>query len=413
MKVVVINHSDMQGGAAIVSLRLVHALQDAGVDARMLVIDRQSDDALVGVMGGKWRNKWNFLAERLGVFLRNGLRRDTLFKIDTGSHGINLVSHPWVKDADVVCLNWVNQGTLSLKNVKQLTQAGKPLVWTMHDMWNCTGVCHYSFECERYKEKCHSCPLLETKGNDLSTVIQEKKCRLYEQAPIHFVAVSHWLAECCRQSTSMRDSNLSVIYNAFPINDFDCSRLEGSFEGIPSDKKIIVMGARRLDVEVKGFKELIETSQYIARNKPELAARIHLVLYGDLHDKSLLSKIEIPCTYLGTIASTQQLSSLYRHSDIVLSTALYENLPGTLIEGQASGCLPVTFGKGGQADIVDHLKTGYIAEYKDAASVAQGIEWAIDAGVSREFLHSEVQRKFAAPKIAQQYIDLFQQLTSV
>ncbi len=413
MKVVVINHSDMQGGAAIVSLRLVHALQDAGVDARMLVIDRQSDDALVGVMGGKWRNKWNFLAERLGVFLRNGLRRDTLFKIDTGSHGINLVSHPWVKDADVVCLNWVNQGTLSLKNVKQLAQAGKPLVWTMHDMWNCTGVCHYSFECERYKEKCHSCPLLETKGNDLSTVIQEKKRRLYEQAPIHFVAVSHWLAECCRQSTSMRDSRLSVIYNAFPINDFDCTRLEGGFEGIPSDKKIIVMGARRLDVEVKGFKELIETSQYIARNKPELTARIHLVLYGDLHDKSLLSKIEIPCTYLGTIASTQQLSSLYRHSDIVLSTALYENLPGTLIEGQASGCLPVTFGKGGQADIVDHLKTGYIAEYKDAASVAQGIEWAIDAGVSREFLHSEVQRKFAAPKIAQQYIDLFQQLTSV
>ena len=413
MKVVVINHSDMQGGAAIVSLRLVHALQDAGVDARMLVIDRQSDDALVGVMGGKWRNKWNFLAERLGVFLRNGLRRDTLFKIDTGSHGINLVSHPWVKDADVVCLNWVNQGTLSLKNVKQLAQAGKPLVWTMHDMWNCTGVCHYSFECERYKERCHSCPLLETKGNDLSTVIQEKKRRLYEQAPIHFVAVSHWLAECCRQSTSMRDSNLSVIYNAFPINDFDCSRLEGGFEGIPSDKKIIVMGARRLDVGVKGFKELIETSQYIARNKPELAARIHLVLYGDLHDKSLLSKIEIPCTYLGTIASTQQLSSLYRHSDIVLSTALYENLPGTLIEGQASGCLPVTFGKGGQADIVEHLKTGYIAEYKDAASVAQGIEWAIDAGVSREFLHSEVERKFAAPKIAQQYIDLFQQLTSV
>ncbi|MBQ3910872.1 MAG: glycosyltransferase, partial [Muribaculaceae bacterium] len=164
---------------------------------------------------------------------------------------------------------------------------------------------------------------------------------------------------------------------------------------------------------VKGFKELIETSQYIARNKPELAARIHLVLYGDLHDKSLLSKIETPFTYLGTIASTEQLSLLYRHSDIVLSTALYENLPGTLIEGQASGCLPVTFGKGGQADIVDHLKTGYIAEYKDAASVAQGIEWAIDAGVPREFLHSEVERKFAASKIAQQYIDLFQQLTSV
>ena len=151
MKVIVVNHSDMQGGAAIVSLRLVHALQEKGVDARMLVIDKQSDDTLVGVMRDKWRNKWNFLAERLGVFLRNGMRRDTLFKIDSGSHGINIVNHPWVKDADVVCLNWVNQGTMSMKSIKQLGATGKPIVWTMHDMWNCTGVCHYSFECERYK----------------------------------------------------------------------------------------------------------------------------------------------------------------------------------------------------------------------------------------------------------------------
>ncbi|MBR2146964.1 MAG: glycosyltransferase, partial [Muribaculaceae bacterium] len=339
-------------------------------------------------------------------------RRDTLFKIDTGSHGINIASHPWVKDADVVCLNWVNQGTMSLNGIKQLAQSGKPIVWTMHDMWNCTGVCHYSFECERYKERCHSCPLLETKGNDLSTTIQEKKRKLYEQARIHFVAVSHWLAECCKQSTSMADCDLSVIYNAFPINDFDYTRLENGIEGIPADKKIIVMGARRLDVEVKGFKELIETTQYIAQNKPELAEKIHLVLYGDLHDKSLLNKIEVPCTYLGTIASTQQLSRLYRHSDIVLSTALYENLPGTLIEGQASGCLPVTFGMGGQADIVDHMKTGYIAEYKDAASVAVGIDWAINANVSRQFLHDEVERKFAASKIAGQYIELFKRLKS-
>ena len=410
MKVVIVNHSDMQGGAAIVSLRLVHALQEAGVDARMLVIDRQSSDPLVGVMGGKWLNKWNFLAERLGVFVRNGFRRDTLFKIDTGSHGLNLASHPWVKVADVVCLNWVNQGTLSLKGIEQIAKSGKPIVWTMHDMWNCTGVCHYSFECERYKERCHSCPLLQTKGNDLSTTVQAKKQRLYEQARIHFVAVSHWLAECCKQSTSMAGCDLSVIYNAFPINDFDCSRLTAGIEGIPADKKIIVMGARRLDVEVKGFKELIETSQYIAQNKPELAQKIHLVLYGDLHDKSLLGKIEVPCTYLGTISNTSQLSRLYRHSDIVLSTALYENLPGTLIEGQASGCVPVTFGMGGQPDIVDHLKTGYIAEYKDATSVAKGIEWAMGANVSRQFLHDEVERKFAASKIAQQYIELFEKI---
>ena len=70
----------------------------------------------------------------------------------------------------------------------------------------------------------------------------------------------------------------------------------------------------------------------------------------------------------------------------------------------------MTFGMGGQPDIVDHMKTGYIAEYKDAASVAAGIDWAINANVSRQFLHDEVERKFAAPMIAQSYINLFNKI---
>lgn len=407
MRVVIINRSDRQGGAAIVSLRLVHALQEAGVDARMLVIDRQSNDSLVGVMGSSLLNKWNFLAERMGVLLRNGLNRDTLFKIDTGSHGINISSHPWVKDAHVVCLNWVNQGTLSLNNVKQLAQAGKPIVWTMHDMWNCTGVCHHAYECEQFKQECRSCPLTGHTGTDISTLTQHRKAKLYGESNIHFVAVSNWLAMKCRESSLMRDSDISVIANAFPVEQFQWNRLPASDYGIDSGKKIIVMGAARLDDTVKGFDQLIAASRFIMDRKPELAKRLHLLLFGAIKEPSLLSHIALPYTHLGTVTD---VASVYRHGDIVLSTSLYETLPGTLIEGQASGCQPVTFGQGGQADIVDHLKTGYIAQYKDPASVAAGIEWAIDAGVSREYLHGEVERKFAASMIAKKYIELFNKL---
>jgi len=407
MKVVLVNHSDMQGGAAIVSLRLLHALQEAGIDARMLVIDKQSEDPLVGEMGSKWGNKWRFLAERLGVFVHNGFRRDTLFKIDAGSHGINIATHPWVKDADVVCLNWVNQGTLSLRSIKELAQSGKPIVWTMHDMWNCTGVCHHAYECQRYKATCESCPLLGSKGRDLSTITQERKQQLYIGANIHFVAVSNWLAAKCRESSLMHDSDMSVIANAFPIERFSADRLPNSDYGIDDSKKVIVMGAARLDDPVKGFDQLISTSHYISEQKPELAKRLHLLLFGAIKDASLLDEIALPYSHLGMVSD---VASVYRHSDVVLSTSLYETLPGTLIEGQASGCLPVTFGKGGQADIVEHLKTGYIAEYKDPASIAEGIEWAIDANISREFLHSEVERNFASSMIAHQYIELFDRI---
>ena len=50
------------------------------------------------------------------------------------------------KEADVIHLHWVNQGLLSLNDIKKMTQSGKPMVWTMHDMWACTGICHHARE---------------------------------------------------------------------------------------------------------------------------------------------------------------------------------------------------------------------------------------------------------------------------
>ena len=106
------------------------------------------------------------------------------------------------------------------------------------------------------------------------------------------------------------------------------------------------------------------------------------------------------------------LRQLYASSKVVLSTSLYETLPGTLIEGQAAGCVPVSFGQGGQKDIIDHKKTGYIAEYKSPESIADGIMWALENAPERNALHNEVHNRFAADVVAQRYIDLCNQLLS-
>ena len=394
------------------SLRLIHALRRNGVDARMLVIDRRDIDVVAQPMGGAIRNKWYFLAERMGIFMRNGMRRDTLFKIDTCSRGYNVLKHPWVQEANVVVLAWVNQGTMSLKGIRKLVQA-KPVVWIMHDMWNCTGVCHYAMDCERYMGTCESCPLLKSKGKDLATRIQSRKADLYGSSDIHFVAVSHWLEECCRKSWLMQNCDISVIHNAFPAADYEFIRYANSDYDIDDDKKVVVMGARRLDVEVKGLMELIDATKYIAANMPDLANKLHLLLFGDISKPSLLNELALPYTHLGAIENSSELNNIYRHADVVLSTAQYENLPTTLIEGMASGCLAVTYGNGGQADIVDHLKNGYIAPFAQAEELAKGLQWAISTtDTSREMQHNAVVEKFDANVISRQFIELFEQLIS-
>lgn len=411
MKIVIINKSDLIGGAAVVSYRLMNALRNIGVDARMIVLDKVSnDDNVLSVKKDK-TDKTYFLLERLGIFTNNGFSRENLFKVSTALWGRSLASHPWIQEADVVALNWINQGMLSIKGIEEIAALGKPLIWTMHDMWECTGICHHAFECSRYKLQCGSCAFLGShKEKDLSTKVQKLKKKLYDKTDIHFVAVSNWLAERCRESALLGPKSVSVIHNAFPIEDFDYNRRNTPLHDIPTDKKVIVMGAARLDDPIKGFEYLIESLDYIARNKPELAKKLHLILYGNIRDVSLLDKIAIPYTFIGRVNGIIDLVDIYTHSDIVISTSFYETLPGTLIEGQASGCIPVTFGNGGQRDIVEHLISGYIAKYKDAGSIAEGIEWAVQAQINRKELHESVRAKFSAEKIANDYLTLFNNL---
>ena len=104
MRVVIINKSDSKGGAAVASLRLMHALCANGVDAHLLVVDRRTSDPRVVSVASPIADKAVFLAERAQIFLQNGFSRENLFKADTARFGRDLSSHPLVREADVVIL---------------------------------------------------------------------------------------------------------------------------------------------------------------------------------------------------------------------------------------------------------------------------------------------------------------------
>ena len=402
MKVVIINRSDSLGGAAIASSRLCRALRDQGVDARLLVIDRRSDDTSVQAVGNTLGNRYRFLAERLGIYLRNGRNRDTLFQIDTATHGIDISLHPWVKEADAIILGWVNQAMLSLDDVQCLADLGKPLLWVMHDMWNCAGVCHHAQECEGYLQQCESCPLLPS-GSDLAHRTWQRKQQLYGSARIHFVAVSHWLEQVCRKSSLMHGARISVIPNAIDATSMQHDFLNDNPWNVEEGRKIVVMGVARLDDPIKGFDILIDTMSWFKNNRPDVADRLHLVLYGNLRDTTLLQRLDVPHTHLGYVTDLQHV---FRHAHVVLSTSRYESFGYTLAEGMACGCVPVTTGRGGQPDIVRHGENGFVAEDGTPEQLAQGLSWALDADIPREKLHQWVVQNFSPQQIAKQFIDI-------
>ncbi len=418
MKVVIINKSDSIGGAAIVSRRLMEALRREGVDAGMLVVDRQTDSPCVHLASNLAAIRVPFLAERLKIFMANGFNRRDLFKVDTASDGLPLDRHPLVREADVICLNWVNQGMLSLRGLKRLLDLGKPVVWTMHDMWNMTGICHHAGECERWQSHCGNCPLLGARASkgDLSARVHRRKANIYQrdlmgEGRLHFVPVSNWLAEHARRSSLLAGMPISVIANAFPVPNGMPEHVGGG------DKFNIVMGAARLDDPVKGLPILVEATRILAARYPEEASGMCLTTFGTLRDPEALAGVAIEHRHLGRISGEENVRDVYCHGDAVVSTSLYETLPGTLVEGQVYGCVPVSFRRGGQPDIVDHLATGYLAEWDDdivtaAGNIAAGMVAArrMAGEETRRRMYQSAARRFAAPVIARKYIDLFEQL---
>ncbi|HBY16342.1 MAG TPA: glycosyl transferase [Porphyromonadaceae bacterium] len=418
MKIALICKSDSTGGAAVVTFRLMNALRANGMDARMIVTEKKSGSPHVIEAASQNKSLVPFLAERLRIFAGNGFNRKTLFRIDTASDGLPLHRIPFVREADVICLNWVNQGVVSLKGIRKLAALGKPLVWTMHDMWNMTGICHHAGYCQKFlghRGECGDCPLLEHKAskNDLSHKVWQHKRNLYDSVNINFVAVSTWLADTARKSSLMHDSDISVIPNAFDTTTISLptkTAISGN-----RDSARIIFGAARIDDPVKDHHTLVEATKILADKYPQEAKRLELVTFGSLKDPDALKGVAIRHTHLGRI-SPEEIRDIYESGSVVVSTSEWETLPGTLIEGQAWGCVPVALDHGGQPDIIDHLSTGYLAPWSDnrkenALRIAEGILWGINNRNSViQIMQQSVIEKFAENTVAEKYIRLFRKL---
>ena len=423
MKVVIINKSDSTGGAAVVSRRLMEALRENNVDAHMLICEKLTDSPYVKLASGPKTIKRKFLLERIKIFMANGFNRKNLFKIDTGEIGLPLWKHPLVKEADAILLNWINQGMLSLKGIKKILRLGKPVIFTMHDMWCMTGICHHAGMCRNYLEVCGDCPLLTWKSSphDLSYKIWRYKNKIYSHKTLTkkaaFVAVSNWLKQKSMQSSLLQKQRVEVIPNAFKISESGLRIRE------ENGKVRILFGAARIDDPIKGLPTLKRALDIMTEEYPDIAGRMEVAVFGSTKDPGSLDNFSLPLINLGILHGEDNVAKAYQDSDIVVSASSYETLPGTIVEAQAYGCVPVCFKRGGQADIIDQLSTGYMAEYDSdleirARNLLQGIIWAFTIVTNWEKhwnmmtrMKENVMQKFSYQEIASKYINLISELS--
>ena len=90
MKILIVNTSERTGGAAVAANRLMKALNNHGVKAKMLVRDKESDTLTVAQLPKSPMKRWHFLWERLVVFCHLHFSKQHLFEIDIANAGTDI-----------------------------------------------------------------------------------------------------------------------------------------------------------------------------------------------------------------------------------------------------------------------------------------------------------------------------------
>ena len=102
MKILIVNTSERTGGAAVAANRLMKALNNSGVKAKMLVRDKESDTLTVAQLPKSPMKRWHFLWERLVVFCHLHFSKQHLFEIDIANAGTDITKLREFEEADII-----------------------------------------------------------------------------------------------------------------------------------------------------------------------------------------------------------------------------------------------------------------------------------------------------------------------
>lgn len=377
MKILHVNTSDCQGGAAIAAMRHCEAMRSSGIDAQFLCLTPQSGnpfsrgvDSFIGmtIFLQRLYNKINSLKTRASAPYATW---------SNAAYGFDISNHPLVKWADEIWIHWINAGMLSLKSIEKLLKIGKPITWYLHDMWPLTGGCHHSFGCKGFRQLCGNCPLLfnqQGSGNpdDISRLqMLEKQKRWVGHDNLQIIAPSRWLADLAHKSSLFgNDKNkIDVLPNPINTNVFNHLVKDEARKqlNLPQDKPLILFGAYNVNDPYKGMHYLLDALPLLENTNAEC------IVFGGNSKKLTSDSLPLKIHPIGSVYSSEILCQVYSAADLFVTPSIADNYPNVLIESMACGTPCVGFNIGGIPEIIHDGVSGLIAHDVSAESLADTI----------------------------------------
>lgn len=410
MKVVLISTSDISHGAGIAAYRLHCGLLLAGIDSRMLVTEKLSQDNTVMQVPPPPSSRSAACTRRLFHMAEHALNVAGLQNVVSVATPY-LMCHPWIKSADLIHLHNIHWHSrhLSLLMLPHLSRI--PMIWTLHDMWPMTGHCYYPSDCTRWINGCGKCPDLGIYPRmliDATAMMFAIKRIVLRNTSITVVAPSEWMQHQAQLSPIFAGKQVHCIPNGVDTNVFyQRDRLSiRTGLGIKPSESAILFVSSQLDDPRKGFFQFSEALSGLRLPKERV---VILTMGGGEIDSEQLSGFRV--LSMGYVGDEDRMAQIYSAADLQVVSSLQDNLPNVVLESLACGTPVVCFDCGGLKDMICHRENGYLAAWKDADDLRAGIEFAINrpAGDTslREHAVATVKTSFELEKAASVYTGLY------
>lgn len=330
MKIVQLSTS-LGGGAGIAARRLNSALNEIGLDSKIIAIGKSSE----GLNSSEFLLKRNLLTQfqsSLNTLAQYNLIQSGSNLITTNSISTIDFENKDIQDADILHIHSM-YNFLNDNDITQVFNSEKKIFFTLHDQRLFTGGCHYSLNCNNFTISCKKCPQVRPLFQSRIEYSFGKRLKTFTSCnSFGIVSPSVWLAKSAESSLILKDCNVSVILNPVPkvFSEFDTIKSKEKL-GIPKNVLTIIFIAADLRNPNKGLKTLLDAIKILKLNKNR---ELKLILVGSNAGTDLDHETDIEIVKAN---SDEEIALIMAASDVLVVPSRIDNSPNVIGEALMSG----------------------------------------------------------------------------
>jgi glycosyltransferase involved in cell wall biosynthesis len=325
-----------------------------------------------------------------------------------------LPAHRWFRQSDVVHYHIIHDGFFGLDALPLLSRL-KPTVWTWHDPWPMTGHCIYPITCERWRDGCGECPMLElpfAMRKDRTAQEFVWKRRLLQCMNVDIVVASNHMRQMALASPIAREARLHTIPFGIDLDKFSPTNPLPSRQrlGIRPDR--IVIGVRAFpENPFKGFQFFVDALRLLG----DFGSKLTIVT---THNKGYLNEFigQHQIIDLGWVNDEDLMLDSIHAADFFVMPSMAEAFGMMAIEGMACGKPVIVFDETSLPEVTHAPDVGVSVPRGDVERLAEAMRQLIVDEPERRARgragRSLAEEKYDARLFAQRLANLYRDVVA-